>query len=497
MVQAVGRRLGQDHDHSGAGSGGADISRDADFVIEKDGSDVIAISDQGVVSSGSGAGSVFSDIMSNDVESGDLIRFENTEFTITNQLEVRNDCIVDFNGCTIKIDSGSSFDMIKNRAGSSLEVEMYNGTLDGNGVATRVVQSTGDGFKNGIFRNIHFIEGSNTEMVVQGSLVDFSVTDCLIERGSPSGADGIGYDDGSIRIVDNKFINAFAGTGGAEDVVICNNVFQNTTDRNNGVLLENAYDKDIQKFTISDNVFVKADLGLGTTGASSTGKLKDVVIEGNVLRRGNIEVNSGPNQYENIDVLGNVVVDSPVAGIFARNCKDVVIRDNIVENSNFKDDSNNTNKGCIRVEKLEGRHIVSGNLMFRTNAKTNGTPYGIGWDKGGGKIIVKDNSIRDMNNQVIRKDTDPSSGVVIRGNDGYVTENRGSDTQSGDGSTSVFTITHNLDETPSYASVEASSEDASTDFYISDITSSSIKITYAKAPASGTDNLSWEWRAEV
>ena len=65
-------------------------------------------------------------------------------------------------------------------------------------------------------------------------------------------------------------------------------------------------------------------------------------------------------------------------------------------------------------------------------------------------------------------------------------------TKSGDGSTTSFTISHSLGETPRSVSVLPASEDASTDFWVSSKSASDVTITYARAPVSGTDNLLYE-----
>lgn len=90
----------------------------------------------------------------------------------------------------------------------------------------------------------------------------------------------------------------------------------------------------------------------------------------------------------------------------------------------------------------------------------------------------------------------PPSGTENLGYDILVKESGapGTDTAvlSGDGSTSTFTLSHSLGDTPTGAYVLPASEDASTDFWISGLSSSSVKITYAAAPPSGTDNLAYD-----
>jgi len=90
----------------------------------------------------------------------------------------------------------------------------------------------------------------------------------------------------------------------------------------------------------------------------------------------------------------------------------------------------------------------------------------------------------------------PSSGWELEGNKGYTTEADGSDTQSGDGSATSFTIAHGLAEAPSYVEVTPKTEDAMADHYIT-ADATNITINYDAAPVSGSSNLEWWWRAEV
>jgi hypothetical protein len=82
-------------------------------------------------------------------------------------------------------------------------------------------------------------------------------------------------------------------------------------------------------------------------------------------------------------------------------------------------------------------------------------------------------------------------------NTGIISENASTETQSGDGSTTTFTIPHGLDFTPTIRNVWPESADAAGDFYISNATASAIEITYASAPPSGTDNLTWGFEARA
>lgn len=75
-------------------------------------------------------------------------------------------------------------------------------------------------------------------------------------------------------------------------------------------------------------------------------------------------------------------------------------------------------------------------------------------------------------------------------------EATGSSTQSGDGSTTSFTIAHSLSTTPSYFNAVANNEATANIQYVT-ADSTNITVHYSTAPASGTDNLVWAWIAKV
>lgn len=73
----------------------------------------------------------------------------------------------------------------------------------------------------------------------------------------------------------------------------------------------------------------------------------------------------------------------------------------------------------------------------------------------------------------------------------------GSATFSGDGTATVFTITHNLGAVPAWPGVVARSADAAADKWVSNVTSTGIEVTFAAAPASGTDNIVLDYHARL
>jgi len=92
--------------------------------------------------------------------------------------------------------------------------------------------------------------------------------------------------------------------------------------------------------------------------------------------------------------------------------------------------------------------------------------------------------------------SDYASGYIIKHNKGYATENSGTATFSGNGTTTQFSIAHGLVKAPSKVLVTPMTADAASDFYVT-ADDTNIYINYKSAPPSGTDNLKFSWYAEV
>ena len=170
------------------------------------------------------------------------------------------------------------------------------------------------------------------------------------------------------------------------------------------------------------------------------------------------------------------------------------------------------------------RGVIKGNHIEGTSQLSNGTYDAIRIDYDGTHtnthIIISDNEIveeltnkpayainlRNAANSNIRVEGNVLIGVtslnvfptinIVKRNVGYLTENSGVATFSGDGTTTQFTIPHGLVTTPSKVRVTPRSADAAGDFYIT-VDATNIYVNYITAPPSGTDNVVLEWEAEV
>lgn len=76
------------------------------------------------------------------------------------------------------------------------------------------------------------------------------------------------------------------------------------------------------------------------------------------------------------------------------------------------------------------------------------------------------------------------------------TEGKGSSTKSGDASATTFPISHGLGSPPGFYTVTPTSTDADADFYLT-ADSTSITVNYPFPPPSGTNNLTYVWRAAI
>jgi hypothetical protein len=216
----------------------------------------------------------------------------------------------------------------------------------------------------------------------------------------------------------------------------------------------------------NSNFWDNGDLGTGDSQYTIGVYMPYTIIEGNVIEGG---------------YGGNIIIGST--------------RDNVVSNnfiSNAGDSTNPNRYGIVLYNAY--RNIIVGNKIqdYRSPQYQKYAIYGSG--------TVTDNII--VGNEVSQNIGTPMiSGVsattnIIKNNNGYLTENSGTATFSGNGSQTTFTIAHGLAGTPKVAVVTAGSSDAKGDFYVT-YDATNIYVTYATAPPSGTNNVVLRWYAEM
>jgi hypothetical protein len=198
------------------------------------------------------------------------------------------------------------------------------------------------------------------------------------------------------------------------------------------------------------------------------------VVKGAIPLTG-ITVDKGSNVY----IIGNLVDGVTNNGIWAKaNSSKVKIIGNTSRNNGYS--------GIV----ASGVDIlISGNIAY------GNSDYGGALLTGCDQAKVFLNDFRGNITGAFLVQTGVTN-YEVKHNLGYVTENRGVATFSGDGVTAQFVIAHGLAGAPSVVNVTPASADASGDFYITS-DASNIYVNFISAPPTGTDNVVLNWSAEI
>ncbi|RLG63107.1 hypothetical protein DRO21_06615 [archaeon] len=136
--------------------------------------------------------------------------------------------------------------------------------------------------------------------------------------------------------------------------------------------------------------------------------------------------------------------------------------------------------------------IIAGNIIYQPSDGPQ--CFGIKED-GSVNALIEHNRIEgNVANKILIGGY--SSGAIVRRNIGYLTENSGTATFSGDGTTTQFSIAHGLVSTPTKVLVTPMTADAASDFYVT-ADATNIYVNYKSAPPSGSNNIKLSWYAEV
>jgi len=135
---------------------------------------------------------------------------------------------------------------------------------------------------------------------------------------------------------------------------------------------------------------------------------------------------------------------------------------------------------------IEGNHLLS-LLAVRARYCIN--------ESSGNYNRIRGNVVRGAATAQIRR---TGGGTLVEGNPGYPTENGGLAVFSGDGATTLFTISHGLVGEPGVYFVEEASAVAG-DAEIRHVTPTAtvLNVYFKTAPAAGTDNVWLRWWARV
>jgi hypothetical protein len=184
-------------------------------------------------------------------------------------------------------------------------------------------------------------------------------------------------------------------------------------------------------------------------------------------------------------VEGNIVRLNKRSGISIEDGYAIVCGNSIVENNT--DDY--FDAGGITVWGDGNYAHIFGN-NFRLNKR-----WHILLANGIDSPMIHDNDFEDVPETAVINDLGATNKKIYH-NRGYVTENSGTATFSGNGSQTQFTIPHGLAGAPISWRVEAGSADAKGNKYVT-ADATNLTVTFATAPQSGTNNVVLVWQAEM
>lgn len=258
-----------------------------------------------------------------------------------------------------------------------------------------------------------------------------------------------------------------SGTDVGENVVAYNMISGSTA---SPIMLIGGYRNIVSRNTIRNVNSVAILLDTGTNFVEGNTLLN---VNAGSIPNGAIVVNIGSN---NTVVKNNVLIGSGVAGIVLRG-DDCIVEGNFITGFTYY--------GILDYSR--SRNLIRGNRVF------NNTSYDIRLLSTVDAICI-DNDVRGSSSS--NRISDEGTNTIIKRNLGYVTENIGIATFSGDGSQTVFTIAHGLAGTPKSWRVEAGSSDAKGDKYVT-ADATNLTVTFATAPPAGTNNVVLVWSAEM
>ncbi len=225
--------------------------------------------------------------------------------------------------------------------------------------------------------------------------------------------------------------------------------------------------------------------------------VEDNLIQGNLLRTngaGGILVGQSEGVQIHDNVMRLAAAGSSIQGIFAKgNATHLRIKGNSVRNSGAEayriQGPDTTLQGNVSVGAgTEAYQITSGANGLRMGNNRSRSTTGAVSIYFSGSPGPSDVELKPGNHDK-PLNVSAATFVDLRG-----PVAGGSETQDGDGSTTTFTIQHDLDVVPTTVTVDPGSADAAGDFHMS-MDATEITVEYATAPASGTSNLTWFWHA--
>jgi len=283
-------------------------------------------------------------------------------------------------------------------------------------------------------------------------------------------------------------------------IIVANNTIYNVQNIIEGAIYIDGKTSYIRDVVVLGNV-------IDSVGGSGSGVkikyCKNVLVSKNILRKA--KASGIVTAYsDDIKIAGNFIYLNEERGIYAVSMSRLLILNNYIHSNSQSGDNSfdNIYLGAINLVYVKNNIILPGE-------QTNKPRYGILFANNTTGVIIGNVLESGVTGAVGFSNQDPTL-LVIKCNQGYITENSGVAILSGDGSTSDFLIgSHGLSPSitdPSKVVVKCTpaSPDAIAASplvcYLSDENADgkyeSIRVKFSSAPPSGTDNVKVAWEVE-
>lgn len=412
------------------------------------------------------------------------------KFELTDSILVPSYTILDLRQSELFAKEGLNKKMIVNKDAEytgNVEIDIIGGYIHGN----KTNQTFGEGIH---LKNASYCRVVGTEVFqakAEGILLTSSHHIELVDVFSlQNGITGIVAEIGShhINIVGGIFKdNEYYGIGiehfgeYSHHINIVSAIIESNS--KNGVLIDRGRQVVVSDCQIADN---------GEAGIAGDGVIDCIfainIVQGNTLCGINLYLDQATEGYNNL-IVGNTCVNNGEHGIRI----DGVLKNRIMLNL-CKNNSQKTvgvYSGIMLESSSHNQLVYANECIDDQGSPTQSWGINAYWPN---NLVVYLNKVEgNVSGQI---SVGGGTNQKVKYNIGYTTENSGTATFSGDGSTTQFTIAHGLVSTPSNVQVTPKSADAAGDFYVT-VDSNNIYINYKSAPPSGSNNIVLDWYAEV
>lgn len=286
--------------------------------------------------------------------------------------------------------------------------------------------------------------------------------------------------------------------GSAKMILWANNTCLKTSSSTGGsnfISLE-AFNHDHSHYLFTGNmldgpgrIFVGGQIADGQHAAVDT----NITISNNVINGGSVWVDSTHEPWPNTDInyiqiVGNRIYKPDYGGIMILgvNGPAQIIGNTIVDSNQSA--SASTSRGGIYITKANDIEITD-NLIVQKDTATNVAPQGLRLHGAITNLRAWNNRFLNTNGKTIflLETTDGSnSNVQLWDNEGYKTNAEGCATITGNGSTTSFTIAHDLAVTPTWYVVQSDSY-----CYVSAADATNITVRFPVPPTTGSHTVMW------